>query len=132
MDMVVIPGMIAALTLSCIAGMAHGIRDVLLHDPESFFRTFPGASRQFWDPSISWVNKTHGIKLRRTVFVFVTDAFHLSNFIIHTTLLASGFLMGAQIWFVVTWILVVACVIGLFGSYSLGFTIVYNSIRNNK
>lgn len=63
---------IVPATLSAIAGSAWGVHEVLHYRKAVFFRRFPGADRQYWDPAISWENKNW-----RRVPVQLSDAKHL-------------------------------------------------------
>jgi hypothetical protein len=62
---------IAPATLSAIAGSAWGVHEALHYRKAVFFRRFPGADRQYWDPAISWENKNW-----RNVPVQISDAKH--------------------------------------------------------
>lgn len=63
---------IAPAALSAIGGSAWGVHEALHYRKAVFFRRFPGADRQYWDPSISWENKNW-----RRVPVQLSDAKHL-------------------------------------------------------
>jgi len=80
--------------LLVISGGAKGFNETLQFHPAAFFKAFPSASRKWFDPAISWTNKyrngdpTQGARfpLSTTVLVFVTDQYHLNNFIHRATL----------------------------------------------
>lgn len=63
---------IAPATQSAIAGSAWGVHEALHYRKAVFFRRFPGADRQYWDPAVSWENKNW-----RRVPVQISDAKHL-------------------------------------------------------
>lgn len=75
--------------LMVVGGGAKGFNETLQFHPDAFFKAFPGASRQWFDPAISWRNKykngdpLQGAKfpLSTTVLVMFTDQYHLNNFI---------------------------------------------------
>jgi hypothetical protein len=65
---------IPAFSLSFIAGTAWGLHEAIQYRKDVFFKRFPGANRQYFDPSISWENKY----MRPGVPVQLTDAKHLT------------------------------------------------------
>lgn len=65
---------IPAFSLSFIAGTAWGLHEAINYRKDVFFKRFPGANRQYFDPAISWENKY----MRPGVPVQLTDAKHLS------------------------------------------------------
>ena len=65
---------IPAFSLSFIAGTAWGLHEALQYRKDVFFKRFPGANRQYFDPAISWENKY----MRPGVPVQLTDAKHLT------------------------------------------------------
>lgn len=75
--------------LMVVSGGAKGFNETLQFHPDAFFKAFPNASRQWFDPAISWKNKykngdpAQGAKfpLSTTVLVMFTDQYHLNNFI---------------------------------------------------
>lgn len=79
-----------------VAGAADGINQALQFRYDGFKRAFPGANDQFYNPAISWTNKYkdhdpakgEAFLGSKTVFVFTTDAYHLSRFVNH--LFSSG------------------------------------------
>jgi len=75
---------IPSMSAMFLAGAFNGIsQDVLFHYNE-FENTFPNTDPQFWDPSISWVNKyKNGDPLQgarfpgsTTILVGTTDGYH--------------------------------------------------------
>ena len=60
------------------AGAAKGLMDGLNFHYWEYERLFKNA--EFWNPAISWRNKGAGL-LRRTALVFLTDGWHLTQFI---------------------------------------------------
>lgn len=78
--------------LVLIAGAAKGLSDRLQHH----YHTIPaGWSRKFWDPSISWKNKYKNYPNdkrakfpgSKTWLVFLTDGWHLMQFVCWNSLL---------------------------------------------
>lgn len=75
--------------LMMIGGAAKGFNETLQFHPDAFFKAFPGANRQWFDPAISWKNKykngdpAQGAKfpLSTSVLVMFTDQYHLNNFL---------------------------------------------------
>lgn len=75
--------------LMFFAGSAKGFNETLQFHPDNFFKAFPNASRQWFDPAISWKNKykngdpAQGARfpLSTTVLVAFTDQYHLNNLI---------------------------------------------------
>ncbi|MEM6700217.1 MAG: hypothetical protein AAF599_17570 [Bacteroidota bacterium] len=73
---------IALFALIFIAGLANGIMDDLqFHFHDTIFAKW---NHQYWNPAISWENKNnfaqHGAVVEffmRTVFVWLTDGWHL-------------------------------------------------------
>jgi len=75
---------IPSMSAMFLAGAFNGVsQDVLFHYNE-FENTFPNANPQFWDPSISWVNKyKNGDPLQgarfpgsTTILAGTTDGYH--------------------------------------------------------
>lgn len=62
---------IAPATLSAIAGSAWGVHEALHFRKGPFFKRFPNADPQYWDPDKSWENKYW-----RRVPVQISDAKH--------------------------------------------------------
>jgi hypothetical protein len=65
---------IPAFSLSFIAGTAWGLHEALQYRKDVFFKRFPNANRQYFDPAISWKNKY----MRPGVPVQLTEANHLT------------------------------------------------------
>ncbi|PHN00663.1 hypothetical protein [Flavilitoribacter nigricans] len=86
---------VACISLVIIAGIANGVMDTLqFHYGKSVFpqgpeETFLGGSHQFWHPDLSWRNKYQdgdpdkgpAFFLSTTALVFLTDGWHLFQFI---------------------------------------------------
>jgi hypothetical protein len=73
-------------TLMFLSGLTEGTNEALaFHYRQGFKRCFPGASDQFWDPSVSWKNKyknndpSQGPRFPGSTEVFVafTDGYHM-------------------------------------------------------
>lgn len=76
-------------SLFFVSGSAKGFNETLQFNYRIFEKTFPGANDQWFDPKKSWRNKYEGgnpdnganFFLSTSVFVMVTDQYHLNNFI---------------------------------------------------
>ncbi len=83
--------------LGFISGAARGLNQTIAFHPDRFFARYPNADRRFWDNSISWQNKWRNGDPQQgeafpgssTVFVWSTDALHLSGTISNLTGVAS-------------------------------------------
>ena len=83
--------------LGLISGAARGLNQTIAFHPDRFFARYPNADRRFWDNSISWQNKWRNGDPQQgeaflgssTVFVWSTDALHLSGTISNVTGVAS-------------------------------------------
>ncbi len=72
-----------------LAGASKGFNETLQFHPGFFFRKYPKASRQWFDPKISWQNKyKNGDRLQgprfplsTTLLVGFTDQYHLNTMI---------------------------------------------------
>lgn len=72
-----------------IAGTADGYNQTLIHHYNGFRRAYPNLDEKFWNPKISDRNKYKNYPSdtreaflgSKTIFVFVTDGFHLTRFI---------------------------------------------------
>ena len=76
---------ITAALLIILGGMSYGLKETVTHHYPAFEARFPHADQSWWNPALSWHNKYEGgIPAQgpafwgsTTVFVFVTDAYHL-------------------------------------------------------
>lgn len=83
--------------LGFISGAARGLNQTIAFHPDRFFARYPDANRRYWDNSISWQNKWRNGDPQQgeafpgssTVFVWTTDALHLSGTISNVTGVAS-------------------------------------------
>jgi len=83
--------------LGFISGAARGLNQTIAFHPDRFFSRYPNADRRFWDNSVSWRNKWRNGDPEQgeaflgssTVFVWTTDALHLSGTISNVTGVAS-------------------------------------------
>src|SRR5688572_604515 len=83
--------------LIVVSGAAKGFNETLQFNYKNFEKTFPGANKQWFDPQVSWRNKyedgnpDNGAKffLSTSVFVMVTDQYHLNNFIHKSALMSA-------------------------------------------
>lgn len=77
--------LILAFLLITIGGMCYGLKETVTHHYGAFAERFPQANPLWWNPALSWQQKYEGgIQAQgpafpgsTTVFVFVTDAYHL-------------------------------------------------------
>lgn len=76
---------IIALTLILLGGTTYGLKETVTHHYPAFAARFPAANPLWWNPALSWHSKYEGgIPAQgpafwgsTTVFVAVTDAYHL-------------------------------------------------------
>lgn len=83
---------IAPFSLAFISGASWGLHEALQYRKDVFFKRFPNANRQYFDPSISWENKY----MRPRVPVQLTDAKHLTYAINNIAL--SGAISSATVY----------------------------------
>jgi hypothetical protein len=99
---------VLAFVLIVLSGASEGIMDVLDH---AFHRSiFKKLNPQWWNPEVSWENKWKGKNLTKerflgsaTIFVFVTDAWHLFKALRSTLLWATvGCMMygNMSLWYI--------------------------------
>ena len=77
--------LILAFMLITLGGMCYGLKETVTHHYGAFAERFPQANPLWWNPALSWRQKYEGgIQAQgaafpgsTTVFVFVTDAYHL-------------------------------------------------------
>ncbi|MES1216893.1 MAG: hypothetical protein ABUT20_15365 [Bacteroidota bacterium] len=123
---------IAPATLFFLAGAADGLNQVISHQYPKFKKAFPDANDRYWSPAISFMNKyknrdpSQGEKFpgSKTVFVFTTDAYHLTRFTEHLFLagaVAVKFSQQKKKWY---WY--VAEMAGYWLVNRAGFALVYN------
>jgi hypothetical protein len=115
-----------------VAGAFNGVNQDLLFHYHEFENTFPNASRQFWDPSISWRNKYmngdpsqgEAFPGSSTIFASVTDGYHATvaarNIMLTTTVCLSPKTKG--------WKPFVKRTLMYSAFYGLGFEIVYGKL----
>lgn len=80
-----------------VPGIAFGLNETLSHRYSNFKTKFPNANDNFWNPDLSWRNKWKNGDPNQgeayfgssSFLVFSTDGYHLTNFIHHTTIVAS-------------------------------------------
>lgn len=83
--------------LGFISGASRGLNQVVAFHPHKFFARYPDANRRYWDNRVSWRNKWRNGDPEQgeafpgssTVFVWSTDALHLSGTISNVTGVAS-------------------------------------------
>lgn len=83
---------VVTIILVCIAGISNAIMDILQHKFKLSIFYNSKFNELFWNPRKSWKNKwtwSNGALKEKflgssTVFVFVTDAWHLFQFIYNT------------------------------------------------
>lgn len=79
----------ASGTLIALGGAAKGFNETLLFHYDRFDKAFPNANDQWFNPALSWRNKyKNGDPMQgarfpgsTTIFVAVTDQYHLNNLI---------------------------------------------------
>jgi hypothetical protein len=84
-------------SLVFIAGAAKGFNETLHFNYKAFENTFPGANESWFNPQVSWLNKYKDndpdkgprFFLSTSVFVMVTDQYHLNNFINRAALMSA-------------------------------------------
>jgi len=116
------------VVLAVIAGIGKAAMDTIqFHFDDSLFDS-RGMNKFFWDPYFSWRNKykngypENGPKffLSTTVLVFLTDGWHLMQFITWNSIFAIiGILFGWEGFLVF---------IGVVGAFKAGFYVFYNFI----
>lgn len=137
---------ITVLALSILAGLADGIRDVLSfrYDrsifPQQYGEQVLGAGPDFWNPEISWRNKWKNgdpqqgerVPGSSTVFVFLTDGWHLLQFLM-LTFFQLAIALPVVMLLRLRWWWVIIAVIPLKFAFSIGFTIMFSwlLIRQN-
>jgi len=95
--------------LLCIAAIANSIMDTLVHHFD--VSIFARKNTLFWNPDLSWKNKykngspAQGARFpgSTTLFVFVTDGWHLFKFVMLNSYLLAvtipiAFLLSASLW----------------------------------
>lgn len=118
--------------LLIVSGLCKGVMDTIQFHYEISIFNNENHNQLFWDPKLSWRNKykknSRSPKFwgSTTIFVFVTDAWHLFQFLTYTLIFVS---LGIALLVPNTismWILLLLTLYrGLFG---LGFTMMYNKI----
>jgi hypothetical protein len=115
--------------LALLSGAVDGLNQTLLFHYSDFAARFPSADPYWWNPDLSWENKyCEGCGfLRRTLFVLVTDGYHLTRTFFWLLLSAAsfgfGFLAPAPSradWY---WFLIFGFL--LFVSKMIGFSLIY-------
>ena len=96
---------VLGVLLCMLAGIAKGVQDTLAHHfSVSIFNNSNKFKPIFWDTNKSWLNKWSyltGVKKEKfpgssTVFVAITDAWHLAQ-LLHLNILILGmFIIGTQ------------------------------------
>ncbi len=80
-----------------VAGSAKGLNETLQFHPDRFFKAFPAASRQWFDPAVSWKNKYKNgdpalgprFPGSTNMLVAFTDQYHLNNMIFRGAITAA-------------------------------------------
>ena len=126
--------MIFLLLLILLSGFFEGLMDrIQFHYNGSLFSKLK--NQVFWNPSISWKNKwklgdpQKGPKffMSTTLFVFITDAWHLFKFIRNTLIFISlGFLsFRSDDFYLLSFILLISRIL-----YGVGFWLSYKKMFN--
>lgn len=122
---------ILVIVLIVIAALSKAVKDTLnFHYGNSIFSKLQ--LEQWWNPSISWVNKYKSAQDLRpkfwgstTIFVMITDAWHLFDFLQLVSFLLAIIFYSKMIYFVVDFVIfyiIFCCIFELF--YSLIFKLV--------
>lgn len=111
-----------SLILIFLSGMFEGVMDTLSFRYMRFELKHPKAKDKFWNPEYSWLNKYNSQMKPKfigstTVFVFVTDGWHLFKWLRNIALFASFYFISD--------ISLLGCVF-LYSANRLGFVTVYN------
>jgi hypothetical protein len=111
-----------SLILIFLSGMCEGVMDTLTFHYKRFEKKHPKAKDKFWNPEYSWLNKYDSQMKPKfigstTVFVFVTDGWHLFKWLKNLTLFASFYFIAD--------VSVLGC-LSLYAVNRLGFVIIYN------
>lgn len=88
---------ILTASLVFVGGAAKGFNETLHFNYKAFEKAFPGVNENWFDPQVSWRNKyrdgdpDNGPKffLSTSVFVMITDQYHLNNFIHRAALMSA-------------------------------------------
>lgn len=114
------------------AGMAEGYSDVLNFHYYKFQKLHPNANANYWNPSISWVNKydnvqerTENFPLSTTALVWLTDGWHLSKFVKNCGIfggLCIPLQRGKKWW----WYIKEGAI--CYGINRIGFNLIYNGV----
>ena len=123
---------IAPTALFFLAGAVDGLNQAISHQYPSFKRAFPNANDRYWSPSISFSNKykngdpAQGERFwgSSSVFVFTTDAYHLTRFTEHLLLAGAVSVKISQE--KKKWYWYVAEMAGYWIVNRAGFALVYN------
>lgn len=112
--------------LAIIAGASDGLNQTLLFHYSDFMERFPSANHNYWNPSLSWTNKGSNLFLR-TVFVFTTDAYHLTRTIHWVFLLVGslGLFQFRSFWPYAVWLFYVSCFALVYFLKGVGFHFIY-------
>lgn len=107
--------LVLCFILLFLAGISDAVQDTLVHHystsifPQNQQETTLGAGPNFWNPELSWKNKykdwdggirTPRFPLATTALVFLTDAWHLFQFLTFTLYQAAMFLLLWHAWHV--------------------------------
>jgi hypothetical protein len=98
-----------ALVCWGLAGMADGVAETLQFHYGDFKVKCPNCADEYWNPGVSWINKYGASETLRpkfpgstTVFVWITDAYHLFRSLT-TWFLVAGWLLACMV-FMRLWI----------------------------
>lgn len=127
---------IISWSLMTCAGANNAVNNVLQHDYASFKATFPNAHDSYWNPDISWRNKYKNGDPEQgeafwgssTVFVGVTDGYHLTN-CIRNNMVCAAFAFKIGDWKKRKWYYWVADFVSYSIAYGIGFNVTYEIIR---
>lgn len=127
--------------LMLLAGATNGVMDTLqFHYGQSVFPTDPGekllgGSRQYWDPKVSWENKYKNypddqrpaFPFSKTALVFLTDGWHLFQFLMLTAFQLAVILPLVQLYRFPRWTIFVGLILCKI-SFGAAFAALYGYI----
>lgn len=126
--------MILKAILFALAGVFNAFMDKLqFHYPNSIFPKL--GNDKFWNPSVSWKNKYKDwdggdrrakFPFSKTTLVFLTDGWHLFQFLMLTCFSAACVPPVAVWWHWFLWF------VGLRFCFSIGFTIFFKFVLNGN
>lgn len=115
--------------LAMLSGCFDGLNQTLLFHYGAFSAVFD-LDAQYWNPAISWTNKGSNF-FSRTIFVFATDAYHLTRFLYYWLLVISVYFLGKSSLHSNRFLSLLLTFAVVFGLKSLGFHLLYSVLFGN-